>query len=376
MNAAPGFETRLEQGVLLVELRGDWSRSGPGKPAPSELLKKLDSSAPAKVSFRLSDSAKQDVALPGWLLEAAECLKREKREVDFDSLPESVRRPLAMALSVPEREDADRRTEPPGFVERIGKGAQTVCADFRELLGFIGECVIAFGKLLRGRARFRRVDLMLFIQEAGAEALMINLMISFLVGLILAFVGAVQLQQFGASIYVANLVGIAMVREMGCIMSGIIMSGRTGASYAAQLGTMKVNQETDAFRTFQFSPIEFLVLPRMLALLFMMPLLTVFSNLAGIVGGLLIGVFMLDLSFLEYWNQTVNSLTLTNCAVGVTKSFFFGIIVAVTGCFNGMRCENNAAGVGKATTKAVVSGIMSIVAADAVFAVLFNILKI
>ena len=302
----------------------------------------------------------------------------KQKQIGFDqaSLPKGIRDTLELASAVPEQTDASREVRAVSLLERVGNSVihywQSVC----DVTEFVGECVVALGKMLRGKAQFRRSDLLLFIQEAGAEALWISAMISFLVGLILAFVGAVQLQQFGASIYVASLVGIAMVREMGCIMTGIIMCGRTGASYAAQLGTMKVNQEIDAYRTFQFSPIEFLVIPRMLALFFMMPLLTAFANLAGIIGGTLIGVFMLDLTFLDYWNQTVKSLTWAHCSAGFIKSFVFGIIVAVSGCYNWMRCENNAAGVGQATTSAVVSGIMAIIVADAVFAVLFNIFGI
>ncbi len=306
---------------------------------------------------------------------AARC---EEKKITFDqtTLPDGVCDTLKLALAVPEQTDASRKIEQLGRVARLGNAVVRAGQSVRNTSEFVGECVLSVARMLRGRAQFRRSDFTLFVQEAGAEALGICMMISFLVGLILAFVGAIQLQQFGASIYVASLVGIAMVREMGCIMTGIIMCGRTGASYAAQLGTMKVNQEIDAYRTFQFSPIDFLVMPRMLALFLMMPLLTAFANVAGIIGGALIGVFMLDLSVMEYWNQTVKSVTLAQCSVGFIKSFVFGIIVALSGCYNGMRCENNAAGVGQATTSAVVAGITSIIVADAIFAVLFNILKI
>ncbi len=329
-----------------------------------------------EIRFDLKAVTAWDSTLIAWLFELLDQCETRKLCADMSSLPDGVRKTLELALAVPERMDARPPGRSPGWVARIGLALIRGRGAGRNVAEFIGECTLAAWSLIRGRAQFRRRDLLLFMQEAGAEALPINLLISFLVGLILAFVGAVQLQQFGASIYVANLVAIAMVREMGCIMSGIIMCGRTGAAYAAQLGTMKVNQEIDAFRTFLFNPIDFLVLPRMLALFLMMPLLTIFANVAGIAGGVLIGVGMLDLTLLEYWNQTVRALTFNHCLAGFLKSFVFGIIVAVTGCYNGMRCANNAAGVGQATTTAVVAGITAIVVADAVFAVLFNIFKI
>lgn len=377
-SAVPGLEIRKAAGdQLTVELRGDWTATQAKKASTAVVAHQLSQDVSLRrVSFDLRQLGDWDTSLLAWLMELAVYCDSLKIEFDRDSLPDGIRDTLELALEVPERTEATRRGKKKNFLERLG--GKTLCfwSSMTSISEFVGECVLSFLNLLRGRVQFRRSDFMVHIQEAGAEALGISLMISFLVGLILAFVGAVQLQQFGASIYVANLVAIAMVREMGCIMTGIIMCGRTGASYAAQLGTMKVNQEIDAYRTFLFSPIDFLVLPRMLALFLMMPLLTVFANLAGIVGGGLIGLFMLDITFLDYWNQTVNSLTWAHCSAGFIKSFVFGLIVAITGCYNGMRCENNAAGVGQATTTAVVSGITSIIIADAVFAVLFNIFGI
>jgi phospholipid/cholesterol/gamma-HCH transport system permease protein len=214
------------------------------------------------------------------------------------------------------------------------------------------------------------------MQEAGPEALGIVALINFLVGLIMAFVGAVQLEQFGASIYVADLVAIAMVREMGCLMTGIIMSGRTGAAFAAQLGTMKVNEELDAFKTFGISPIEFLVLPRIIALVVMMPLLCVFADAIGILGGGVVALGLLDVTMAEYAIRTVEAIELKAFLLGVFKGSVFGLIVALSGCLRGLQCGSNAAAVGQATTSAVVAGITSIIAADGVFAVLCHLLKI
>ena len=199
-------------------------------------------------------------------------------------------------------------------------------------------------------------------------------LISFLIGLILAFVGAVQLQQFGASIFVANLVAIAMTREIGCIMTAIVMAGRTGAAFAAQLGTMNTNQEIDALATMGISPTEFLVLPRMLALIAMMPLLTVYSDLVGILGGAVVGIGMLGLSHTEYFEQTRAAVHVSDFLIGITKSSVFGVVVALAGCLRGMQSGRSAAAVGLAATSAVVTSIVWLIVLDGIFAVILNVI--
>jgi phospholipid/cholesterol/gamma-HCH transport system permease protein len=244
------------------------------------------------------------------------------------------------------------------------------------MLSFVGQATLSLARFLTGRARYRKSDFFVLVQQAGAEALPIVTLISFLVGLILAFVGAVQLQQFGASIYVADLVGIAMVREMGAMMTGIVMAGRTGASYAAQLGSMKVTQETDALTTMGISPLDFLVLPRMLALFFMMPLLCVYSDFVGILGGAAVGVGMLDLSPITYYQQTAGAVSLTDLIGGVFKASVYGVLIAISGCLRGMQSGSSSSAVGEATTSAVVTSIVFIISACGVFAVLFYVLGI
>jgi phospholipid/cholesterol/gamma-HCH transport system permease protein len=217
------------------------------------------------------------------------------------------------------------------------------------------------------------------LQECGVDALPIVSLINILVGLILAFVGAVQLLQFGAQIFVADLVGIAITREMAAIMTGIIMAGRTGAAFAARLGTMTVNEEVDALKTMAISPIDFLVLPRMLALAIMMPLLCLYADFLGIVGGLIVGVGMLDITFTQYVLQTQNAIGLNNFFLGIFKGFVFGILVAmvaISGCLRGMQCGRSASAVGAATTSAVVTAIVLIIVTDAIFAVISNVLGV
>jgi phospholipid/cholesterol/gamma-HCH transport system permease protein len=283
---------------------------------------------------------------------------------------------LQLSQAVPEKMDAARRSEMRPFFQRLGESTLATRAGMLTVVTFVGENVIAFGRLLRGRAQFRWADTFQVMQECGPRALGIVALINFLMGLILAFVGATQLEKFGASIYTADLVAIATAREIGCIMTGIIMCGRTGAAFAAQLGTMKVNQELEAFQTFGFNPVEFLVLPRVLALIFMMPLLVVFADLISIAGGFLVSTLMLDITPALYLNRTVETITLTYFLLGIVKGTYFGVVVALTGCLRGMQCGSNAAAVGLATTSAVVTGITTIVASDGLFAVICNALGI
>ena len=274
------------------------------------------------------------------------------------------------------KKGARKKSQEETFLFRIGSDATDFFRSSRETLDFVGEAAMAFTRFLAGKARFRRSDLTRIIQDCGIEALPIISLISLLVGLILAFVGAVQLVMFGAQIYVANLVGISMVRVMGAVMAGIVMAGRTGAAFAAQLGTMQVNEEIDAFKTMGISPMEFLVLPRILGLTLMMPLLCLYADLMGILGGFIVGVSMLDLNMVEYYHQTKASVTLSDLWIGIVQSAVFGILVALAGCLRGMQCGRSASAVGDATTSAVVTGIVAIIVATAIITVITNVLGI
>jgi phospholipid/cholesterol/gamma-HCH transport system permease protein len=311
-----------------------------------------------------------------FILKCFDLCAQNKAEFRTQTLPSGVSALLRLSQAVPEKKDAARGEARPAFFEWIGLAG---VAGFREALTmftFVGENVLAALKLLRGRAQFRWGDAFLVMQECGPKAVGIVALISFLIGLILAFIGATQLQRFGASIYTADLVAIATVREMGCIMTGIIMCGRTGAAFAAQLGTMKVNQEIEAFQTFGFNPIEFLVLPRMVALIAMMPVLVLFADLISIFGGFVVSTLALHITPALYINRTVHSITVPFFLLGVVKGAYFGIVVALTGCLRGMQAGSNAAAVGLATTSAVVTGITVIIASDGVFAVICNALNI
>jgi phospholipid/cholesterol/gamma-HCH transport system permease protein len=298
--------------------------------------------------------------------------QNQQRQIATDQtgLPEGMQRLLALATAVPEREGAARSAGRTPWLARLGSHAIAAATASREMLDFIGEAALAFIKMLRGQASFRGSDVLALMQASGSQALPIVSLISGLIGLILAFMGAIQLRQFGAQIYVADLVGIGMTREMGAVMTGIIMAGRTGAAFAAQLGTMQVNEEIDAYTTLGISPMEFLVLPRLLALVLMMPLLCLYADLLGILGGLVVATGMLDVSLLEYVNETRAAVSLTDVALGVVKSGLFGVLIALAGCLRGMQCGRSASAVGDAATSAVVTGIVFIIATDGLLAVL------
>jgi phospholipid/cholesterol/gamma-HCH transport system permease protein len=282
---------------------------------------------------------------------------------------------IRLATTVPERGNARVAASTP-LLARVGAAWLSLSRSGQDAVGFIGEATLSLFRMLTGHAQVRRGDLFLLIQQVGAQALPIVALISILVGLILAFVGSVQLKLFGAQIFVSNLVAIGMTREMDAMMAAIIMAGRTGAAFAAQLGTMQVNEEIDALKTLGIDPMDFLVLPRIVALILMMPLLTVYANVLGILGGVLVGVGMLDITPTQYWNQTVAWLRPTDLALGVGKSVIFGIIIAVSGCLRGIQCGRNAAAVGAAATSAVVTAIVWIVVADGLSAVVTNVLGI
>src|SRR6266511_4389561 len=270
--------------------------------------------------------------------------------LDPDGLPAGIHRLLDLAEAVPERVGARKAVRKAPVLERIGTGAISVADSVTAMLAFLGDMTVTLVRLFGMKARYRASDLWLLIQQCGAQALPIVTLVTFLVGVILAFVGAVQLKQFGAQIYVANLVGIAMTREMGAMMTAILMAGRTGAAFAAQLGTMKVTQEIDAFATAGFSPLEFLVLPRVVALVLMMPLLCLYADFRGIAGEAAIAVGMLHLFWTTCVQHTASAVSLTDTAGGVFKSSVYGVLIALAGCMRGLQSGTSSAAVGDAAT--------------------------
>jgi phospholipid/cholesterol/gamma-HCH transport system permease protein len=328
------------------------------------------------IIFDSTDLASWDSTLLTFLIKFIDLCAQAGISIERDGLPSGVQRLLALALEAMEKRAGHSEEPVEPFLARIGETTLSIIRSTAEMFAFIGEAASAFINLLMGKARFRSSDMMLTIEECGAQALLIISLISALVGVIVAFVGIVQLRLFGAEIYIANVVGIAMAREMGALMTAIIMMGRTGAAFAAQLGTMEVNEEIDALKTLGISPMEFLVMPRIIALVLMMPLLCLYSDIVGILGGALVGIGMFDLPITQYYNQTLQLLNLTQFSIGIIKSAVFAVLIAVSGCYYGMHCGRSASSVGEATTSAVVTGIVLIVVADGIFAVITNALGI
>lgn len=348
---------------LTVGLSGNWTLEAQSPPDLSRFTDALCNTV-TSVTFDCNGLDKWDTYLLVFLRQLIKICIKQEINVTYSTLPSGVQRLLVLSNRV----EIHKKSEPSSsrsFVTQVGVFTLDIVHKGEAFVAFIGEIILECFALLRGKSPFRWRDFFYFVQAAGAEALPIISLISILVGIILAFVGAVQLQMFGAQIYVANLVGLAMVMEMGAMMSGIIMAGRTGAAYAAQLGTMQVNEEIDALLTLGISPVGFLVLPRMLALMFMMPLLCIYADILGIIGGAVIGVFMLDLSLTEYMLYTQKAITLDQCLQGLFKSCIYGVLVGYAGCLRGLQCGRSASAVGEATTSAVVTAIVLIIVSDA-----------
>ena len=368
--------SRPSDDTLLIHFGGDWILTNT-LPSVNEVQKQIETGAKIRqLMFNTEKLKGWDSGFLTFLITIYEQSAEKGIIAEKEGLPQGVQRLLNLATAVAERKGARRGTVKIPFLEGVANTTIDAWRSLLDMLNFIGEAAVAFGRLLRGKARFRRSEFLTIMQETGAQALPIVSLISLLVGLILAFIGTIQLKIFGAQIYVASLVGIGMVRALAAVMTGIIMAGRTGASFAAKLGTMQVNEEIDALETLGISPMEFLVLPRMLALFFMMPLLSIYANLMGILGGLFIGVSMLGLNFMEYYNKTRESVSMNDFWVGVVSAAVFGVLVALAGCLRGMQCGRSASAVGEATTSAVVTGIVSIVVATAIITVITNVLGI
>ena len=316
-----------------------------------------------KVVFEKLDD--WDSSLLALLYALSKTAKESKRSFEMKNEPSGIKKLLELSFAVSSVQNLTN-SEDKGFLYNFGQTALTAYESLRRGATFALENIRNFFSSLVYPKAMRKVDVLFALQECGPKAMPIVLLISFMVGLILAFVGAVQLQVFGAEVYVASLVTIGMTRIMGAIMVGIIMAGRTGASFAATIGTMQVNEEIDALRTMGVSVNEFLVLPRMLAIVLVMPILTMFADFSGMMGGLSVGVLALDIPFGEYVKHALNAWYLKHFLVGVFHAFVFGFIIALCGCYFGINAGKNADSVGKATTNAVVYAIVWMIVATGI----------
>ena len=375
------FDIRREQAALVITASGSWERaslSGSGvsaAPLMDAALAALEGPGLAEVRFCAP-------ALESWdslLLAAFNAVAREAARrglaVDARALPDGMAPMLDMALAVPPSDQA-RAQHDEGFLESLGGKVLALPGISRDVLEFLGEVTQSLLRFASGRASFSRRDLWNVFRECGVDALPIVTLTSLLLGLILAFVSSMQLKLFGAEIYVASLVGVSMVRVMGPVLTGIVLAGRTGASFAAVIGSMQVNEEVDALTGFGISPMDFLVLPRLLGLAVMTPLLTLYSNIAGIAGGFLVGVLMLGITPAAYVANTLSLMQMSYVWIGLLHAFVFGILIALCGCYQGIRSGRNASAVGRATTSAVVNSIVGIIVATSVITIIFTVVDL
>ena len=370
----PGFALeQTSRGRVSVSLNGEWTLAR--KPPSAETLLAQTGSEPGMaLSLHGRNLARWDTALLSFVYKLHRLCSEQGCLLDTSALPAGIQRLLSLSESAAPPEQSQEPHHDETLFEVTGEWSLSFWNHLKKLFTFHNQAFMAFANLLRGRAIFRRSEFLKLLQDCGVQALPIVSLVSVLVGLILAFVGAVQLKAFGAQVYIADLVGIAMLREMGAIMTGVIMAGRTGAAFAAQLGTMNVNEEIDALKTLGVSPMEFLVLPRILALMIMMPLLCLYADLMGILGGGIVGVTLFDISINQYLTQTTEAIVLSHLWVGLGKSVVFGLLVAISGCMQGMQSGRSASAVGFAATSSVVMSIVAIIVTDGLFAVICNAL--
>ena len=360
-------------GTVIVHASGNWNvRQHP--PDSRDIQELLLGKSIRGVVLSARDLGAWDTSLVAALTALVRLANERKLSVMRDpSIPEGVYNLIDLALSVPPHR-RDKSDEDPGFLARLGEKALRVPKKALDVLLFIGEVTISFGRMLKGKAVCPARNIWLNIQEAGVDALPIISLISLLVGLILAFVGVVQLRMFGAEIYVSSLVAIGMTRIMGAVMTGVVLAGRTGAAYAAVIGSMQVNEEIDALESLGIPPTDYLVLPRCIALTLMTPLLVLYADFMGIIGGFIVGSVILNIDPLEYLNHTQRMLRFSHISVGLIHGLAFGMVIAVTGCYQGLRCGRSAAAVGTAATSAVVNAIVALILVTAMLTILFNLI--
>ncbi len=367
--STPARATATPVGVLLeVALAGDWKITLP-RPAWSALL---GAQNPARVRLRTDAVGQWDTSLLLFLFEVQQWCRETGAYCDAEALPDKIRLLLAQLAASHETSVPFDRSE--NFLVTVGVATVDAVGKSRAILHFVGECALSAARLARSPRKFRWGDCLSEMQQCGAMALPIVSLISFLVGVTLAYTAAIVLRLYGGDIWIADMIGLSMVREMGAVMTAVVLAGRTGAAFAATLGNMKANEEIDALEVLGIPAVQFLVLPRVLALAVMMPLLALYANALGIFGGLVVAYGLLSISPTAYWVEMLTIVDLSDVATGVIKATAFGLIIGFSGCLRGLQAERSAMGVGRAATSAVVTALVLLVVADAIFAVVFNIL--
>jgi phospholipid/cholesterol/gamma-HCH transport system permease protein len=360
---------RRDNQEIVLEVSGRWCLTEPAPPV-EELRAEATAGSPSRITFDVKRLLAWDSRFVAFVAGVAKIGAERNIPVDRESLPPGVRHLLRLAEATPRAPPLHAEARPP-MLARVGTRALSRGRRFKEVLAEIGELTAACGRLVAGRGHCSHREVMLQVQLSGARALGIVSLVGFLVGVIIAFVGAVELKRFGATLYVADLVAVVMVRELGALMTAIVLAGRTGAAFAAEIGTMRVTQEVDALTTLGVRPVDYLLLPRVIAVTLVLPLLCLYADLVGLIGGAFIGVGMMDIAPRVYWQQTIDAVSMSVLLGGLFKATIYGLLVASAGCFEGLRAGRSAADVGRAATAAVVDGIVLVIGACGVFAAVF-----
>ncbi len=367
----PSFELEQQSSAQArLQLAGDWVE---GQPSPdfSPLGAALTDAPPQRLTLDIQAMGDWDSLLMVFLLKAQRFCTQQQIELDHSQLPDSARKLLQVATAVPGHNRP--RDDAPSLLQRLNpvKALHHAWHEIAESLAFLGGIAVSLTRLLLGRSTTRWSDFKYFCYQCGPDAFSIITLTSVLVGMILAYLGAAQLKLFGAEIYVANLVVIGIWREMGVLMVAVVMAGRTGAAYAAQLGTMQTNEEIDAITTMGVSPMDFLVLPRMLALVVMLPLLTLYADVLGVIGGSIVAGGM-GINLLQFFSQVEDAMAPVHLLVGLLKSVVFAILIATAGCRSGIQSGRGSEAVGTAATEAVVTALVYLIVADAAINIMFQ----
>jgi len=369
-------------GAWSLHISGDWRGAGASLPSPPEAVQ-------GSLTVDASGLTSWDTRLASTLWHRLSLIDPARVNVELHNLPPGLQQIVLMGLprlaattgataataahgAVPAAPAPVPKRRRPGWVTALGQRATAAIADGRDVLTFFGEVLLSLGRLLSGRSGMRWSDLAWQIEQTGPRSLPIVAIVSLLVALILAYMGAAQLELFGAQSFIANLVTVAVVRETAALVTGIVLSGRVGAAFAAQIGSMRANEEVDALQTLGIDPIDHLVLPRVLALLIVAPLLTAFGAMVGMGVGWLVAVGIYGVTPLEYANKSLQALTMPHVLIGLLKGTVYGVLVALAGCRQGLAAGRSAQAVGEATTAAVVQSIVWIVVAASLLTVVFQ----
>ncbi|MGM0516247.1 MAG: MlaE family ABC transporter permease [Pseudomonadota bacterium] len=376
VRATPVLDLREdESGNPLLRIAGYWTLDHLPDPSRLEAPVRRALSGPASARTWHLAGAPADLDSAGALVLArlVAAIEAEGHRVVKMDLPEGQRRLVDL---VSERLPAAAPGAPskPGVLAGIGERTMQGLIEANAFLAFIGELVLRGGRLALLPWRIRWSEVVAEIEAAGYRALGIIGLLSFLVGMVMAYQGGATLANYGANVLIVDLVAIITLREMGPLLTAVIVAGRTGSSYTAQLGTMQITQEIDALRAIGVSPFDMLILPKVIALVVVMPLLTVFANLLGLLGGSVVAAYRFEVAFSVYLDRLPEVVDLTTLMLGLVKTPVFAIVIALVGCMQGMRVSGSALAVGRATTVSVVQAIFLVIVIDALFSVLFNLM--